>query len=228
MSSRNCSSNYKGHLEKCFKYIFNNPTINAKCHSISGAAKRAYNKLKTTRSNADWALKIEPEWIIPIEKDRNFQNSSAFLLIGGIIRIRNFRFTRYTFSVSIVTKNDIVRRFHFDVDTGDFKILKPICHMQFGGKAHETNSYPNLNYPLDPLIEKPRFPFPPIDFVLLFDLLLRQFNTVIGRKFVEEHNWKKLVKESEKYRLRDYYVQIQQYFNNINKEKNTLFEKLCY
>jgi len=228
MSSRNCAKDYKKHLEKCFKYISNNPDINAKCYDISGHAKSIFSKLKSYKSAINWSLLIEPPWKIPIENDKNFRNHSAYLLISGIMEVRDLKFTRYSFSVCIVKGNNIIRRFHFDVGTGSTGILKPICHMQYGGKAHELNSDPNLNYHLDPSIEKPRFPFPPIDFILLLDLLLRQFNTTLGKKFIEERNWKRLVKESERYRLQNYYFQIHRYFNNINNKRHTLFEELCY
>jgi hypothetical protein len=100
--------------------------------------------------------------------------------------------------------------------------------MQYGGKAtHELNSNSDLNYSLDDWMEKPRFIFPPLDIVLLLDSTLAQISTTLGQKFTQEPNWKSLVKESEKLRLRTYYIRIQQYMSNINNNKHTLFEELC-
>jgi len=225
---RNSNREYKDHLEVFFEYIFNNRDINEKYYPITGYAKSIYNKLKNYRDDANWSLSIEPPWIIPIEGDENFRNRSAYLLISGKVGVKNSEFTFYSFSLCIVIDNRIARRFHFDVATGSSKIPKPKCHMQYGGKAFEVSSLPHLNYDLDPWIEKPRFPFPPLDFILLLDLIFRQFGTSIGHKFVEERFWKKLVKDSERLRLNDYYYQIHHYFNNLKAEKRTLFEKLCY
>lgn len=224
----NCDREYKNHLQVFFEYIFNNGDINVKCPQISGYAKRIFSKLKSYKDDANWSLSIDPPWIISIENDKDFRNRSAYLLISGKVEVRNAAFTFYSFSVCIVIDSKIVRRFHFDVDTGISTILKPKCHMQYGGKAFEQNFMPDLNYSVDPGIKKPRFPFPPIDIILLLDLALRQFGTSIGQKFVEEAFWKSLVKQSERIRLNDYYYQIQQYFDNLNADKRTLFEKLCY
>ena len=135
---------YKNHLEVCFKYISDYPGINAKCHPISGYAKSVYSKLKQFRDGANWFLSIEPPWMIPIENDRNFRNRPAWLLVGGIIEVRNSAFTRYSFALCIVTEDRIARRFHFDVDTGSSDLLKPVCHMQYGGVAYELNFYLSL------------------------------------------------------------------------------------
>jgi hypothetical protein len=199
-----------------------------KCYSISDSASSIYSRLKSTKDNANWSLNIDPPWMIPIENDDNFSKYSALLMISGKVEVRNSQFIHYIFTLSIVVENCIVRRFHIDVDTGISKILKPKCHLQYGGEAHELKNWPELKYGLEPWIEKPRFPFPPFDIILLFDLILRQFNTSISRKFVEETKWRDLLKESENFRLKDYFSLIHQYFENINDEKRTLFEKLCY
>ncbi|MFX0091846.1 MAG: hypothetical protein ACFFBD_08805 [Candidatus Hodarchaeota archaeon] len=228
MSHLNCDRDYKNHLQTFFQYLYNNGDVNAKCPQISGYAKRIFNKLKSYSDNANWALSIDPPWAISLEDDEDFLNRSAYLLISGKIIVENSMFTFYSFSVSVVMDSDIIRRFHFDVDTGIKKILKPKCHVQYGGKAHEKNSMPHLNYLINPEIKKPRFPFPPLDIILLLDLTTRQFVTSLGKKFVKESFWKNLVKKSERARLNEYYNQILQYFNNLNTDKLTLFEKMCY
>lgn len=228
MSQKNCDKEYKKHLEKWFQYVMDNPDIHEKCEPISGFAKSIYSKLKNCRDDENWSLTIDPPWPIPIEHDENFCDHSAYLLVGGKIGVRNCSFIFYSFSLCIVLDDRIARRFHFDIDTENGAAMKPECHMQYGGKAiHELNSYPSLNYSLDEWIEKPRFVFPPIDMVLLLDSILAQISTPLGQKFTQEPRWKSLVKESEKLRLRAYYSQIQQYLDNIDNNRQTLFERLC-
>jgi hypothetical protein len=170
---------------------------------------------------------MEPPWLISIVNDENFRDHPGYLLIGGKIEVRNCLFTFYSFSLCIVINGKIARRFHFDIDTGNGKATKPQCHMQYGGEAHELNFNPGLDYSLHPWMEKPRLPFPPLDIVLLLDFTLAQINTSLGPKFTKEANWKNLVKNSEKLRLKEYYDQIYQYLGNSDNDKLTLFEKLC-
>lgn len=228
MSPRICHRDYKRHLEKCFQYISNNPDICANCFHLSGHARSVYSKLRGFAGAANWSFSIDPPWMIPLKQDADFRHHEAYLLVSGLTEVEDSNFSRYSFAVSIVTDDRIARRFHFDVATEIGRLPKPISHMQYGGDSHEARSYTYLSYPLDPSIKKPRFPFPPIDFVLLFDLLLRQYNTSIGRKYVEEPQWRKFVKNSERFRLERYYRQIHRYIVNLNREKTTLFEKLCH
>ena len=253
MSHVDCDKEYKRHLQVFFQYIFNNGDINANCPQISSSARNIFSKLKSYRDDANWSLSIEPPWIISIENDRNFHNRSALLVIGGKIRVADSRFTLYSLSTCIVIDPEtrymreertrtgeiesccgivaecpplsrVARRFHFDIHTESGDGVKPICHMQYGGRAGELDLH-TFHYCLDPWLEKPRFPYPPVDIPLLFDLLLRQFGTSLSEKFVDEIYWRNLVKKSERFLLEKYYNQITQYFNRDSDV--TLYERLC-
>jgi len=219
---------YKRHLENFFEYMFNNPDINAKCAHISSYCASIYSKLKSMGDKANWSLSIDPPWIIPIENDDDFLDHTGYLIIGGRIIVEQFHFTFYSFSACIVVDGKIIRRFHFDMDTtakSASRAPKPRCHMQYGGDAQrELKHIAKLQHSLDTWLRKPRFPFPPIDLILLLDLWLRQIETSISRKFVEEPFWRNLVKGSERLRISDYYGQINQYFTG--EPKHTLFEML--
>lgn len=228
--SQRCERAYKKHLEDWFKYISYNSDIQEKCDLVAGLARNVYSKLKACADD-NWSINIEPQWQIPISNDDNFRRSACYLLVGGKIEVKDYIIKFYTFTLSVVTNRRIVRRFHFDIDTGGNaqrkSVMKPKCHIQYGGEAYELRFNPTLKYTLASWIEKPRFPFPPIDIVLLLDFTLSQINTSLGHKFVDEHYWKKLVRESEKLRLKEYYDQIHQHLGNFSSEKRTLFEKLC-
>ena len=68
---------------------------------------------------------------------------------------------------------------------------KPISHFQFGGKE------PNKQYvhSLNPRIGIPRIPYPPIDFIILFNMMLRQFKTKITSRFYDNREWIYCVKK---------------------------------
>jgi hypothetical protein len=172
-------------------------------------------------------LSIAPPWRIPITDDKDFRDHPGHLLLGGKIEVRNCRFWFYSFALCIVTNNNIARRFHFDIDTGKGKAIKPKCHMQYGGEAkHELRYYPTLNYGLEEWMSTPRLPYPPLDIVILIDFLLRQINTPLSQKFAKEPNWTSLVRKSEKLRLKEYYNQIHGHLAHSNDNSRTLFEKL--
>lgn len=217
---------YKQHLENFLKFMCNNQDINANYANIPKTSSNVLSKLKAFRDETSWSMSITPAWDIGIENDLNFGRRKGQLLIGGRIEVKDSKLAFYSFSVSIVENSRIIRRFHFDVDTGaKAEEERPKCHMQYAGDAQNEIEHAAVTYDLDHWLIKPRLPFPPIDIVLLLDLMLRQMGTAIGRKLVEEPFWKSLVRESERFTIRDYYSQIDRYFGSSSK--STLFETLC-
>ena len=116
-----------------------------------------------------------------------------------------------------VYKDRLIRRFHFDLATGTSEDNKPVSHFQFGGNEY-TNQY---LYSLNPRIGIPRIPYPPIDFIILFDMMLRQFKTKIHSNFYDSGDWVSCVKISEKYRLKAYYEAVQKYFGAKSRKPLT-------
>jgi len=249
-------SDYKKHLMDAFFYIARDPTIN-KCAGIAGSSFQVYGKLKSCPNNS-WTFQIIPPWIIPIMgKKGYFENDQATLVIGGEISVTDCIFSKYNFFVSIVrnhnnSENDrtydscceeqkkcvnrIVRRFHFDTGAGKEFTLETNSHIQFGGLCHEKGAVEKyygkpLHYCLDNKLDTPRIPHPPLDIILIFDLIIRQFETAVEREFVEKSEWINLVRGSEDFRLRKYYDQIEKYYKNKtakhSKYRKTLFETMC-
>jgi hypothetical protein len=246
---------YRRHLMKAFFYIAQDPTINT-CAGMADSSSRAYGKLKACTDDT-WSFRIDPPWIIPIRgKKGYFENEKAALVVGGEITATNSVFSKYNFFMSIIRShnnsddrmydscceeqkkgdNRIVRRFHIDTGEGKELTLEPKSHVQFGGLCHEKQAIENyygkpLHYCLDNKLDIPRMPYPPFDIILLLDLVLRQFETAIEKGFVEKAEWRKFVKGSEDFRLREYYYQIKSYYENkeANRAANekTLFETLC-
>jgi hypothetical protein len=225
---------YRDHLVKSFSCISGNQIIRRDCPSISQLSGKISDLLKAFKNPLNWKLNIDPPWIIPIENDdRYFSKDEASLLLSGVLTVDNSTFQKYTFVTSIILKSQntdkttiqipieeycenkhiykdrLVRRFHFDLTTDKREASKPLSHFQFGGKECSSQ----YSYALNPRIGIPRIPYPPIDFIVLLDMMLRQFKTKIGRNFYDSKDWIRCVKNSEDYRLKAYYGVIQKYFD---------------
>jgi hypothetical protein len=102
---------------------------------------------------------------------------------------------------------------------------RPICHIQYGGKAEELASYPaEYHSCLDPWLEKPRFPSPPVDVLLLLYLIVRQFDPQYSAQF-EDSEWVGLIRKSEKLVWRTYYDRIARHLNKDSEA--LLYDELC-
>ena len=116
----------------------------------------------------------------------------------------------------------VARRFHFDLsnNTDDW----PSSHVQYGGDP----AFVEGHYCMHPHLETPRIPSAPVDFVLLFDLVVSQFETPLSR-FAKTGEWKSVVLQAENFWLDQYYKDLSRALRSANrkKEKRTLYEDLC-
>ncbi len=242
---------YKAHLQKCFQFIKDNTEIASNNSNVSESAVHIYSKLKESGRDT-WAFKIDPPWQITIVNDDNLGKRSGLALLGAEISVRNLEIRFYSLSMCIVAGLDerarkpvsgeviscclgssadlgngrIMRRFHFDIDTEDVADPRPVCHLQHGGKAGELDSVAGgFHYCGDPWLEKPRFAFPPIDIIILLDIILRQFGTRGGRKLTQEQAWQDLVRRSEDMTQRRYFERIYNYITQRERD-GVLYEKV--
>ncbi|QLC34083.1 hypothetical protein EFA46_007655 [Halarchaeum sp. CBA1220] len=98
----------------------------------------------------------------------------------------------------------ILDRFHWDIDTGDEKDeTKPACHFQVGGEVSNSafGDWESYHYCSNGL-DKPRFPHPPMDPVLVFNMLVEQYPQL---ESFEQHQWDGIVKKGEDALWRKYY-----------------------
>lgn len=238
---------YRDHLIKSFSCISSHPIIRTNCPHITFYSGKIRDALKDFRDPTTWKLSVDPPWAIPILDDgRHFSKDEASLLLSGILTVEDSVFGMYTFVSSIlfksvnnqavtqipleeyaehrhIYKDRLVRRFHFDLATGNNDTNKPLSHVQFGGNDRGCTQY---TYALSPRIGIPRIPYPPIDFIILFDMMLRQFKTKIHSGFYDSKEWINCVKKSEEMRIKEYYDLIEKYFNNDNHRK-TLSSLYC-
>lgn len=198
----------------------------------------AYSKLKEARGN-EWTAGI-PQLEIPILDDELEKHHPTFL-IGGKIEGENDKVTMFSFSLCIafrtglsypneytntpsypelnvnscclprcLDKKRIVRRFHFDFQPGECD--KPTFHIQYGGSFPEKDFYKDWHYCLESFLEEPRLHYLPMDFVLLFDMIIRQFTTPLA-KWKQEKGWRRLVFKSQDLLWEYYWKLLSEYFN---------------
>jgi len=90
-------------------------------------------------------------------------------------------------------KKRIVRHFHFDFQPGVERIVP--SHVQFGGKFNQQGHVGDCHYCLEHFLEPPRIPIPPVDYIMLIDLAIREFETDL-RAIADDRNWRAIVEDS--------------------------------
>lgn len=103
----------------------------------------------------------------------------------------------------------VMVRFHFDRREKYFTGPEPIYHLQVGGIALENE---NCWFPKQ--LDIPRFHFPPMDIVLLCELVLVNLFPRNSRNLREKPEWKKLVMKSQNAFQRSYFDKFYPYVNN--------------
>lgn len=184
--------------------------IEAKCRQF----KRRYE------DEDNWTLDISPNWQFKIEDGRDFSSSEGRAVVGGKIEVEGGQYKQYSLNLSILQKgyrtptgtapdvngplccshdwNDkwtMVRRFHFDVDVGGpGEEPKPVCHLQTGGNMGSPGDIPQRFHYCRTELDKPRIPHPPMDLVLILDLILDQYGNLASYR---DKDWHGLVLRCE-------------------------------
>lgn len=181
----------------------------------------------------------------PIHNDKNLKNRKGEIFIGAKIITqgrRKYKCVSYAISISLERAKEsdssddtgrclrngnacgrarVIRRFHFDYDLSNANDT-PRFHLQFGGKPEDQLS--DKHYCLEGWLESPRFFFPPMSISLIFDCIFREFSTELGKNFLKEPTWIKLVKESEDMILKPYYKACFDYLKKERKKtQNRIF-----
>jgi hypothetical protein len=213
--------------------------------AVYSSATSIFSKLRTYGNNSDWAIEIDPPWEFEATALREGPSKRPVsVLLSGQITVKGCHFSKYSFVVSVIIRSlygthsaplasccekfkkvpydvRVLRRFHLDIHTDPSDIVekRPICHIQYGGKAKELEAY---HYCQDSWLDKPRFPSPPFDVLLLLYMILRQFQG--SAKFVDR-DWLALIRKSEKLIWGAYYDQVARQLNQDSK--SLLYDALC-
>ncbi|MFB6186399.1 MAG: hypothetical protein ABEI86_05975 [Halobacteriaceae archaeon] len=180
----------------------------------------------------NWELDISPNWVFDLEDGHDFESSQGKAVIGGHIVVEEGEYQEYSFNLSILQKEygprdvemdkavngalccsvdnhdtwTIVRRFHFDIDSGEADHeAKPVSHFQTGGKFPDGHGIPRDIHYCRTELDKPRIQYPPMDLVLVLDMVLDQYTNLSPNR---DKHWTNLVSKSERVLWAPYYKEI--------------------
>ena len=197
--------------------------------------------------NPNWVVRIStPDHI----EGRDFATADGYAVIGGIIDVAEGSFVEYSLGLTLLARENsevrgggvgspccwtyreedtewrVAKRYHFDIDPGsDDSEDKPITHLQSGGNFDSAPlpsglSQDQVHYCSSPL-DKPRLPYPPMDPVLLFEMVSDQYGSP---KYFESETWSPLVRESETKLWGKYYHRISEHL--AKEDRSNLFNSL--
>ncbi len=116
----------------------------------------------------------------------------------------------------------VMSRFHFDIKCTDTRRhLEPFSHFHIGGDS-EDHEFCWLHNK----IESPRFPHPPMDLILLSELILASFFHNESEDLRNDPFWKSMVHFSQEYFLKPYFNECSYVINNPDRVHSTLLSHL--
>lgn len=116
------------------------------------------------------------------------------------------------------TGRRVMVRFHFEPRVTHVTRPEPVYHLQVGGVALQDG---NCWFPKQ--LDIPRFHFPPMDIVLLCELVLVNLFHKNSRNLREKPEWKKLVVKSQNAFQRNYF---NEFYSYVNSTTNTILGSL--
>lgn len=180
-------------------------------------------------SSSDWNFNFTPNWEFVIEDGRDFPGDPGRAIVGADIAIREGEYQRCSFNMSILQKSrdfpssagrervnqraccaidraekwTMVRRYQFDMDPGvQSEEQKPICHLQTGGNVGGPGDFDGEFHYCRASMKKPRIPHPPMDLILVLDLLFSQYENLREKR---DSDWLGLVERSERRLWKPFY-----------------------
>ncbi|WOF15979.1 hypothetical protein F1737_04315 [Methanoplanus sp. FWC-SCC4] len=91
-----------------------------------------------------------------------------------------------------VNSKRLITQFHFDMRKKGTHTPEPFFHLHFGGKSNPDDMgwFPVA-------IKEPRFPFPPMDILILFEFILFNYFPNESYEYRERPEWKQIIKRSQ-------------------------------
>lgn len=116
----------------------------------------------------------------------------------------------------------VMSRFHFDIKSTDTqRHLEPFSHFHIGGDS-EDHEFCWLHNK----IEIPRFPHPPMDLILLSELILASFFQIPSQGLRIDPFWRSMVQFSQKNFLKPYFDECNYVIDNPDRVQSTLLTHL--
>ena len=193
-------SHYPAKLQRFANQYLKNYLDPASHHILIDEAKTLERELKKDK----WKFLISRDDPITFKnKDSNLQIDIACKIEGSGDHIKKHS---VEFWVRSTTDDDPNVKFHIDQKVPDTQ--EPWHHLHMGG------------------FDEPRFPYPPMDIILLSELILINYFQEVSEDLRKDGGWKGLIINSQKIFQKDYYETC---WNCIkNNENATLMEHLLY
>jgi len=103
----------------------------------------------------------------------------------------------------------VMLRFHIDRRDPNAGYPEPLYHLQVGGDSEDCE-----NCWIPKKINVPRFPYPPMDLILLCEFVLVNFFPRESEDLRKKPEWKSLVRKSQEIFLRNYFESCQKHLNS--------------
>lgn len=211
---------------------------------ISPSCKSQIQSL-SANIKSDLERKDEKTWIFEIPKNKRlsfdiYDNHKIVESIKISCRIKgndteiieqNITFTYFSKNDDLIYRRDwdsesvkerydshkgrVMLKFHFDKKCVDTTISEPKYHFHVGGKSENEECYWHPDE-----LELPRLPYPPLDIIILCDIILMNYFPDHYKKLKEENpDWFKLVKNSQKLFQKEYIKNVLDSITNDDDNK---------
>ncbi|MFQ2509634.1 hypothetical protein ACK31R_17495 [Aeromonas caviae] len=119
------------------------------------------------------------------------------------------------------SRQHIIRRFHFDIDSNQKRSDRPISHIQYGGNIKDSQKGES-SYHLISSIDLPRIPSIPLDIIQVMNFVMLQFENNLTKTF-QTPAWRNIVVNNDKIWKKFYFEKL---MNSVDKRK-TFYEWSC-
>lgn len=159
--------------------------------------------LKNSAKNKNWKFSI------PRDHPLTFVNydTNQMINVSCIIEGKEKEIVKHNMELQVCSYSEKKKifEFHIDLKNPEAKVPEPLNHLHVLG------------------FDVPRFPFPPMDIVLLCEFVLINFFPEDSKKLREDPTWKRMVRNSQKIFIEPYFEKCQKCLDN---EKETLMGHL--
>ncbi len=174
-------------------------------YSQSNGILEAASILRGFGRSKTWQYRIErskPLILIPVFNSRLNTDifPRTFIDFGvdeALLEKKGFALKALNLTLEIINKSnsELIYRSHIDLatctDEGKYQ-NGPIFHLQFGGKSAERKSEPDFLK-----LSEPRWLHPPMDLILITEMLIANFYPDIWNVLKVQDNWIELISDSQ-------------------------------
>ena len=240
MAKKSQAAEIHEHLLEVFKYLTRSKPIGSYAKRLSTSCGIALAQLGTARPDS-WDLVMQPCVLDIRGGTTRGQQDCIEIVIGAEAKAAGGRLTYQSVPLNIIlgprcfshdppwcahpaaTVSAVAsRRVHFDYDVAVTK--RPKHHLQIGGNAAELHQAGSYHYAVAEDPSEPRIPAPSLDFVLVLDLVMREFHTRLD--LPQDPAWRKLVLRSQEIFLKPYFEDAHNHLQRKGTDLPPLIEHL--